>query len=193
MLLTGDGSPERPLMILTCRARYDQTGPVRYLLVVILTTYTGQAAMKSQQSVDCQGAAAAAAIAAIAAMKKRRAGNSKRTPIIIALYPFRIPHNPYSHIRIFHSNACATQSTFRSDPPRFRNTQTLQRIRDEQKQQHPSLGIPSQCVNTHMRRYEIKSEGLLNIHPRLSKNVSYLYLLLPTKKRHVRTLYLLVA
>lgn len=71
MLLTGDGSPEPPLMILACRARYDQTGPVRYLLVVILTTYTGQAMMKSQQSVDCQGVAAIAAIAVIAAMKKK--------------------------------------------------------------------------------------------------------------------------
>lgn len=177
-------------MILTCRARYDQTGPVRYLLVVILTTYTGQAAMKSQQSVDCQAAAAAAA-AAIAAMKKRRAGNSKRTPIIIALYPFRIPHNPYTHIRIFHSNACATQSTFRSDPPRFQNTQTLQRIRDEQQQQHPSLGIPLQHAHAWLRdkirgppQYTSKAES------KTCRSFLPIIDLIAYKKSHV---YLLVA
>lgn len=44
-----------------------------------------------------------------------------------------------------------------------------------------------------MRRYEIKSEGLLNIHLRLSKkrvHHSYLLYLIAYKKRHV---YLLVA
>lgn len=51
---------------------------------------------------------------------------------------------------------------------------------------------PSEYLyNTHMRGYEIKSEGLLNIHPRLSKKTcpTYLYLI-AYKKRHV---YLLVA
>lgn len=39
-----------------------------------------------------------------------------------------------------------------------------------------------------IRRYEIKSEGLLNIHPRLSKkrvHHSYLLYLIAYKKRHV--------
>lgn len=45
--------------------------------------------------------------------------------------------------------------------------------------------------NTHMRRYEIKSEDLLNIHPRLSKKrVLPIIELIAYKKRHV---YLLVA
>lgn len=122
--------------------------------------------MKSQQSVDCQGAAAA--IAAIAAMKQKASKqlqknsyhngtllvpNSSQSIFAsshIPLKPMHAPLNPPSD---------PTLLAFRI-PKHFR----------ESEMNNNNNNPPSEYLhNTHMRGYEIKSEGLLNIHPRLSK------------------------
>lgn len=85
----------------------------------------------------------------------------------MALYSFRIPHNPYSHLRISHSNLCMRHSIHLPTLLAFR---IPKHFRESEINNNNNNIPPSEYLhNTHMRGYEIKSEGLLNIHPRLSK------------------------
>lgn len=100
----------------------------------------------------------------------------------MALYSFRIPNDPYSHTRIF---AYSTQTHAPLDPPSDPTLLALgipKHFRESEMNNNNNNNIPpsEDLHNTHMREYamrsyEIKSEGLLDIHPRLSKKTCPTY------------------
>lgn len=121
--------------------------------------------MKNQQSVDCQGAAAA--------MKKKASRQLQENSYHNGT--FARSEFLTIHTRIFaYSTQMHTPLNPPSDPPLLAFG-IPKHFRESEMNKNNNIPPSEDLHNTHMREYahawlrDKKSEGLLNIHPRLSK------------------------